>query len=243
MTLQEAIDKRISRRTYLETPICHSKLETIQQAIEKYNRKGDLSIQLIENGRDTFSGFFKSYGMFKGVNTLIALKGKKADEHLKEKCGYWGEYLVLEAESLGLGSCWVGATFDKNNSLFQLADDEELVCVITIGNVDENMTFKENTIRKIIHRKVRGLDEFYVAKEVPPHWFLNGVEAVRKAPSAVNRQKYKFAYTDGIVSAFSEDNTQFGLVDLGIAKAHFAIASNGKFEFGNNGVFRPNLLA
>ena len=243
MNLQEAINRRISRRTYLETPIDSSALEVIQQSISDYNRKGDLSITLIEEGRDAFAGFFKSYGMFKGVNTLIALQGKKEDEHLQEKCGYWGEHLVLEAISLGLGTCWVGVTFDKNNSFFQLNDNETLACVITIGNVNESTTFKENMIRKMIHRKVRNLEDFYIAEEMPPFWFLKGIEAVCKAPSAVNRQKYKFAYTKGIVSAFSEDNTQFGLVDLGIAKAHFSIAADGKFEFGNNGVFRPNLLA
>lgn len=243
MTLQEAIKHRISRRTYLETPICPSKLEAIQQQIDECNRKGNLSITLIEKGGAVFEDFTKSYGMFKGVSTIIALKGKKDVEHLKEKCGYFGEYLVLEATASGLGTCWVGGTFDKNNPIFHLAENEKLVAIITIGNVDKNTTFKEDVIHKINHRKSRDLERFYIAEETPPYWFLKGIKAVQRAPSAVNRQKYKFTYKDGIVTAFSEDNTPSGLIDLGIAKANFAIAANGRFEFGNGGVFRPNLIA
>ena len=70
-----------------------------------------------------------------------------------------------------------------------------------------------------------------------PKWFINGLEAVKKAPSAVNRQPVKFIYKEGAVQAFVEDSYKFDLVDLGIAKAHFSIATGGSFEIGNYGKF------
>ena len=44
------------------------------------------------------------YGGFKNVSNYIALIGPK-DRELDEKCGYFGEKLVLYAQSLGLNSC------------------------------------------------------------------------------------------------------------------------------------------
>lgn len=51
--------------------------------------------------------------MFSGVNSYFAMAGRRADLCLREKVGYWGEKLVLEATRLGLGTCWVGGTFDR----------------------------------------------------------------------------------------------------------------------------------
>lgn len=242
MTLQEAIFYRASRRNYLQTSIEPLKLQILQDRITSFNQKAGLSMMLMENGSEAFNGFSKSYGMFRGVRSLIVFKGKASDENLKEKCGYYGEYIVLEATRLGLGTCWVGGTFDKRNAIFDINEGEEFVCVITIGNVIEKLSFKENMIWKINHRKERSLESFYIAEETPPHWFLKGIEAVKKAPSAVNRQKYKFTY-NGTVSAYTEDTIQYAMIDLGIAKAHFSIAANGRFELGNNGIFRPHLIA
>lgn len=235
MTLQEAINKRISRRTYLDIPINQSKLDNVHQMIDKYNEESGLNIFLIIDGSNVFNGLTKSYGMFRGVKTIIALKGKKDDENLDEKAGYYGELIVLEATGLGLGTCWVGASFDKSSQIFDVKDHEKLVCVITVGNTPENNTFKENMIRKMSHRKVKPAENFYISDTTPPQWFLEGIQAVQKAPSAINRQKYKFTYKNDIVTAFSENSYRYDMIDLGIAKAHFVIAAGGNFEWGNNG--------
>jgi len=39
---------------------------------------------------------------FKGVRSLLAMSGKKLDVILKEKVGYYGELLVLEATKMNL---------------------------------------------------------------------------------------------------------------------------------------------
>ena len=53
------------------------------------------------------------YGKFSGISNYLAMIGPKSDEHLDEKIGYYGERLVLEAQMVGLNSCWVGLTFKK----------------------------------------------------------------------------------------------------------------------------------
>lgn len=235
----EAIAQRKSRRSYLETPIEYGKLNVIQKFIDIYNQEANLSIRLIKDGSKAFNSFKKSYGLFKGVKTLIALAGKKDDIHLKEKIGYYGELLILEATKMKLGTCWVGGTFDSRNSIFATAGDEKLVIVITIGNVTEE-TLKDKIIHNFIARKKKELNEFYTTDSPAPKWFIKGLESVQKAPSAVNRQPVKFEYKASELKAFVEGSYQFDLIDLGIAKAHFSIATGGHFELGNYGKFIPN---
>lgn len=237
MDLKEAIGLRTSRRAYLEMPVSSSKLDLLRDLINKYNTISGLSIQLIENASVAFKGMKKSYGIFKGVRTIIAMKSNVSVECYKEKLGYYGEYIVLEATALGLGTSWVGGTFDKKSKIFNIGKDEELVCVITVGNTTDNPSFKENMIRRMSRGKTKSLDHYYTSDVTPPDWFLEGIKAVQSAPSALNRQRYKFEYNNGIISAVSEDSSTYDLIDFGIAKAHFIIACGGSFEFGNPSIY------
>jgi hypothetical protein len=79
----------------------------------------------------------------------------------------------------------------------------------------------------------------YTSDAPVPDWFLSGMQAVQKAPSAINRQPVMFSYKDGVVTASVEDIDGEGFAfDLGIAKLHFEIgAGGGAWEFGNGAEF------
>ncbi len=72
------------------------------------------------------------YGKFCGVENYMALIGKKEPE-LDEKCGYYGERLVLKAQQLGLNTCWVASTYSKIKSAFDIEKGEILRVVISLG--------------------------------------------------------------------------------------------------------------
>ena len=237
MKLLEAIDKRCSNRKYLATPIEIDVLEKLRYSIEKYNNVANLNIQLILNNGTAFKGLSKSYGLFTGVENYIALVGKE-DDNFKEKIGYYGEKIVLEATQLGLGTCWVGGTFDKNLCVCNVNKGEVFFCVITIGYVAPKLSFKEKAISKAMHLKKKSIDELYEADSVLPNWFLDGMVSVQKAPSAVNKQPVTIHYKDGIVSASVKHNLTHESIDMGIAKLHFEIGSGGGIcQWGNNAVF------
>lgn len=234
MTILEAIDIRKSRRTFLPTAMSENQITHLQSLIKQYNAESGLHIQLLRDATQAFDGFKKSYGMLKGVQSCLALIGNKADEHLEEKCGYYGELLVLEATSMSLGTCWVGGTYDKKSNAFALKENEVLTCVIPIGNVPEE-TNREKFIHKLAVRKTKSIEELYTSDAPAPDFFIAGMQAVRKAPSAVNRQPVMFSYNNGDVSASVSTKYAFALIDFGIAKAHFVVASGGKFEWGLGG--------
>lgn len=235
-----AIEKRISRRDYLNDDIGNEKISVIENLINDINEKSGLSIVFVKDGSAAFNGIRKSYGMFKNVKSIIVLKGKKDDEHLKEKIGYFGELIVLEATKLTLGTCWVGGTFDRE-SLEAYNINDEIVAVVPIGNVNENKSLKEKMIYKLVHRKTKSVEEMCSSDEKLPDWFIKGIQAVQKAPSTRNTQKVMFEYKEGIVKASVPETYVFDLVDLGIAKLHFELIAKGKFELGNGGVFSKEL--
>ena len=220
MTLLEAIQSRHSVRKYIDKPIEENLVSILQEKVNEVNVKGNLHIQLVTNEPKAFKGKM-AYGNF-------AMVGKKADD-LSERIGYYGEQLVLLAETLGLNTCWVGLTYNNIKEAYEKADDEKLCCMIALGYGDDpgrNM-------------KRKGIKDVSNASDITPKWFLRGVEAALLAPTAVNQQKFKFEYIsphgDGVHRVKAERT--FSLIgytkmDLGIAKYHFEIgADKENFEW------------
>lgn len=96
MEQKQAIEQRISRRSFLQTPIEQQILRQLLEAIEEVNETSGLTVSYLEDGSDAFAGF-KSYGMFDGVRAMLVLKGNRELAFLKEKVGYYGEQLILKA--------------------------------------------------------------------------------------------------------------------------------------------------
>ena len=118
MKLLEAIQKRHSVRSYEERAIEKETGEALAAFIHQCNQESGLHMQLVLNEPKAFSGIMAHYGKFSGVRNYIAIVGKKASD-LEEKCGYYGEKVVLKAQQLGLNTCWVAMTYSKSNRHFK----------------------------------------------------------------------------------------------------------------------------
>lgn len=94
----------------------------MKKETDKVNVKEDLNIQLVTDEPKAFSGGLAHYGKFSGVSNYFVLAGKPGSD-LHERCGFYGEHLVLLCQRLGLNTCWVGLTFKKIPSAFKLEND------------------------------------------------------------------------------------------------------------------------
>ena len=225
MTLQEAIKARHSVRQYTGKPIEAEKIQQLQTLIDECNREGGLHIQLVTNEPKAFAQGMAKYGKFSGVSNYIAMVCKKGDD---TALGYYGERVVLLAQTLGLNTCWVGLTFSKQPDSYEVRDDEHLVCLVPVGY---------GVTQGVQHPQKRTIDD--VAKGRPfPEWFVRGVEAALLAPTAVNQQLFRFILHEGnrveAKKAFSlTGGLGYASIDLGIAKCHFEIgAGKDNFEWG-----------
>lgn len=238
MNLLSAIDRRVSRRSYLNTPIDIKTAEMLRQFLLGLNVKSDLNFEFMEDGSAAFAGFRKSYGLFSGVRSLILLKGPKADKDLLEKVGYYGEQAMLYAVELNLGTCWVAGSYDRKSGIFKVPESEQLIAVITVGHAPEQTSRREKFVHSLTHRKSKSVDIMLKADCTPPDWLKAAMNAVQKAPSAANRQPVTFVYEKGVLKASVPENITTCRIDLGIAKLHFELASQGFFALGNNAVYR-----
>ena len=237
--MQTAMENRVSRRSYVNKPIDKQVQKEIIRLTDEINGASGLSALFVEDGSRAFDSLKKSYGMFKNVRSLVAMKGSRQDEHLQEKVGYYGQQLILDLTNMGLGTCWVGGTYDEQN-IINLAEGEELVCVIVLGLVEEEPTTKEKFIRAIVHRNVKPIEQRLTTDRQAPPWVLEGMEAVLLAPSAIHAQNVMFKYQNETISASTVEKSRFDLIDLGIAKKHFELGAGGRFEWGNGMAFHKD---
>ena len=96
---------------------------------------------------------------------------------------------------------------------------------------------KDSVIRTLARSKNRKTIEQRTVADAPlPDEIIKGVEAVRLAPSAVNRQNPTLHYEHGQISMSADGTAKFDFVDLGIAMRHFEFgAGKGQFELTNGG--------
>ena len=213
MDLMEAMRARHSVRQYTDRPIADDAAQALEKEIHQCNKEGGLHFQLVQNEPKAFDGFMAHYGKFSGVRNYIALIGPKGPD-LDEKCGYYGERLVLLAQQLGLNTCWVALTYSKVKTAFTILEGEKLCVVIALGY---------GATQGVPH-KSKAVEQVMAAKGEVPEWFRAGVEAALLAPTAMNQQKFKFALEDGTVAA-SAGMGFYSKIDLGIAKYHFEVGA------------------
>ena len=237
MTNSEAILRRVSNRKYTALPLTDTEITQLNKAIDQCNRAGHLRFHLVTDSPEVLSTI-KSYGLFSGVQYFVALVGPAADPHLEEKCGYYGEQFILAATAMGLGTCWVGGTYDRASCLSLAGEEEKLVAVIPVGHIPDQPGTAEKLFRSMLVRKSKSAEELSVGLADAPDYFRAGMDAVVRAPSARNLQPVSIHYENGSISAHLTQQHSFSMVDLGIAKYHFEIgAHGGTWQWGEGGTF------
>ena len=225
MTIQEAIEARHSVRAYKDLPLSEEIVKLLEDELVKLNNEGQLHIQLICNEPKAFKGTMAKYGKFRNANNYIVMAGKKADD-LDERIGYYGEHIVLLAQTLGLNTCWVGLSYSKVPGTYVLDEGEKIACYIAIGYGETQGS----------GHKIKTVEQVSNASDITPSWFKKGVEAALLAPTAVNQQKFSFEYV-GMSNNRHQVRAKKGVsmigytqMDLGIAKYHFEVGA-GKVNF------------
>lgn len=222
MNIEQAIKARHSVRDFTEKEIAPDLQKQIQDKIDECNKQGNLHMKLVCDEPEAFDSTLAHYGHFSNVRNYVVVAGAPADD-LEQRCGYYGEHVLLLAQMLGLNACWVALTFKKRYVRKMLQDGDKLVCVIALGY---------GTTQGVSH-KIKTFDQ--VAK-VPdpahvPAWFQKGISFALLAPTAVNQQKFMFELINPSSSAekpqvkLTDLGGSYSKVDLGIVRYHFEIGA------------------
>ena len=177
-----------------------------------------------------------------GTDLYVGAKVRRVP-HLEEAFGYSFEMLVLYAQSLGIGTVWVGGTMDRAafERAMALDADEMMPCMSPLGYPAKKMSIKESVMRKGIKADSRKpfetlfFDGDFGTPLTPEKAgsMAYPLEMVRWAPSAVNKQPWRVVvtqtgahfylkHTKGFISEAVGDMQK---IDIGIALCHFALAA------------------
>lgn len=218
MTIREAIIERHMVRQYTDKTIPADIVELLNARITENNKKYNLHLALVVGNSDGIGSMAKLL-LSKTVKNYIVLAGDEAP-NLDEKLGYCGADLILYAQTLGLNTWWIGGMFNGKGALKNLSNkDVRVNGVIAIGyGKTQGVPHKSKTAAEISR---------YNGKA--PQWFVDGVNALLYAPTALNKQPY-VVFGDGNKVSISAGNGHFSGIDLGIGKYHFEVGA-GKENF------------
>lgn len=228
MNIIDVIKERRSARSFngeLLTPEMEKKLnQIIKDSNDPFG--GKVTIRL--KSFDVKDGFKPStYGFIKGA-TNFYLMGIGSDESSALSAGYRFEEVVLRTRELGLGTCWIAATFkgsdfDRGESW---PDGEELKIVCPVGVADKPRLL-ERLGRKVMNsnnRKPFGelffTDDFKQPLSPDSHFGVS-LEMLRLAPSDTNSQPWRALVADDTVHFYYKPKSPASVLDLGIGMCHF----------------------
>ena len=245
MTPYEAIDARISCRAYTEEPLDQATIDELTALAAQLSTDGNLRFVVVgpANGGAELK---LAARMFTGsVSTYVALIGPD-DNATRERFGYFGEKLVLHATAMGLGTCWVAGTFDRESVTVPLKPGEVIHDVIPVGHMPAKQPFAQRAIRAGLRKRDKKPEALYQGPTPlaeAPAWLRSGIDAVIKGPSAVNQQPVVFVQdAQGLQATLPKIQREVAYTDLGIAKLHFELGAaaagvTGTWEWGTAGVF------
>ena len=217
MTIKEAMKERHMVRKYIDRPIPSDLVEKLNARIAENNQTYSLSLSLVTGNADGLGALAKMLG--KGVKNYIVLAGPDSAD-LDEKLGYCGADMILYAQTLGLNTWWVGGMYNAKGAQKNMNSGAvHINGVLAIGyGQTQGVPHKSKTTAEISSYK-----------GTAPQWFVDGVNALLLAPTALNKQAFTVR-GDGNKVYLTCDSGHFAGIDLGIGKYHFEVGA-GKDNF------------
>ncbi|KEZ90573.1 nitroreductase family protein [Lacrimispora celerecrescens] len=251
--VEKTVMDRSSVRTYENRGLSTNEKDQLNTYIDNLTNPFsiDVTFRLLEKTASADGEKLGTYGVIKGAENYIGASA--ADKELAlEALGYSFENLILYATSLGLGTCWLGGTFNRSGfaAAMNLKEGDLFPCISPVGYPTGKKRTLESVMRWVAKSGQRKeWNELFFKQEfsqpltkVEAGDFAFPLEMVRLAPSAVNKQPWRIvqdkdAYHFYLTRTLKKDNEKIDLqrVDIGIAACHFHLAAlekglPGKFQ-------------
>jgi nitroreductase len=247
MSIIEAIEQRKSIRTYTGMPLRMELVDKIENFIRQTPAPFGINarVKVIHTNRSGKPVKLGTYGYINGASDYLALiyeEGPLAEEG----GGYLFEQVILFCTGLGLGTCWLGGSFNRADfrKQIQLNPNERLRIVSPAGYKSDKKRLLDSLIgaeKNHISRKPFGAFFFHKNRTVPLTGDAAGIyrlplEMVRIAPSANNLQPWRIVLDEGTLHFYRKPSFGgFSAIDMGIALCHFEQTCK---ELGIKGSFK-----
>ena len=252
-SVEEVVKNRYSVRTYDKRPVEKEvKEKLLVYANELQNPLGPkIKIQFIEKELAPNGEKLGTYGVIKGAKSYLGVTVPQ-EEYAPEAVGYEFEQLVLYATSLGLGTCWLGGTFNRSAfvSAMDIAEGDIFPILSPLGYPAQKRSITEQMMRRSIKadRRLEWNELFFEGNFAKPlsaeaaGEYRFPLEMIRLAPSAANKQPWRVVVSGNAVHFFEKHtmrveagSVDMQRIDVGITVCHFHLAlleqkKTGHFE-------------
>ena len=251
MDMMELIRTRKSVRTFDGKAVADTDIAKLTEYMKTITNPYNIAVEFVLLDADKHE---LSSPVIQGEHLYIA--GKVPETvHCEEAFGYAFEKMVLYAWSLGIGTTWIGGTM-KRERFEQEANvrkGEIMPCVSPIGYPAKKRSVKEIAMRTAIRADKRIKDEdlffendFSSPLRTDDTLIQNALEAVRLAPSAVNKQPWRIVKIGNTYHFYKKQSIggsgaawDVQKVDMGIALCHFFTITGGKLILSDPQINTP----
>ena len=246
----ETIHRRYSCRDYSPRPIEPSVFEPLKNAVPSetvglFGTRMRFKILDLSHSEREELKTLGTYGFIKGATLFLAAAVSPGPMDMVD-FGHAMERIILKATELGLGTCWMGLTFNKGGFTRKmgLLPDEILPVVVPVGYPTDKQSLRQGFIRFMVRSNSRKKwsDLFFdgspenTLTENSAGPYKTAIECVRVAPSASNKQPWRLVMEENrkTFDCYLERTPNYmknkGLadlqkVDMGIALCHFEVAA------------------
>ncbi len=236
--IEKAIRDRRSVRTFDGRALAAEDVEKLSAFARRIENPYEIPVEfkLLDAKKNGLSS-----PVIAGTEQYIGAKVKRMP-HAEEAFGYSFEMLVLYAQSLGIGTTWIGGTMDRAafEHAMALGADEMMPCASPLGYPAAKMSLRETMMRKGVKADTRfDFEKLFFDGDGHPLTAEKAgklalpLELTRLAPSAVNKQPWRVFVSGGDAHFYEKKNRGFDgaatgdlqKVDIGIAMCHFALGA------------------
>jgi nitroreductase len=242
-----ALFKRHSRRSFLSRLPEEWIVARLEDVCREFSPFSEVRVEFVkEKPEKIFKGIIGRYGKVTGAPYYMAFVGNMSSPRVQECAGYVGEAVILEATALGLGTCWVGGMFRPKGAAahIPIEDEEKILSVTPVGYAEESYNTAEKLFKRFAKSaKRKSLNQLIIKGHIHSPWVGKALEAARLAPSAANRQPWRFSIGDDSITVSMEtarDNSFISRrLDCGIAMLHIELGAlaagiTGRWKFLDN---------
>lgn len=228
MNILDAMKQRRSVRTFSGEGLNQAQIEQLNDAINVAESPfgGDVTVRL--RSFDLKDGYKPStYGMINGASDFF-LVGMKDDKQSAITAGFKFEQVVLKAWQMGLGTCWIAATFKGTtfNRGESWPEGEELRIISPVG-VAAKKTIVEKVARFAAGSDRRKpFDQLFFSDNFQTPYDRSGrfgeaLDMLRLAPSSTNSQPWRALVSGETVHFYYVPKSKLSVLDCGIGLCHF----------------------
>lgn len=239
MNILEAMKLRRSVRNYNGEPLTKEQTVQLQTAIERATDPfgGNYLLKITTSDMEEFKP--STYGVIKGARNYLLLGiGKERRDSLS--AGFATEQVVLTATQLGLGTCWIAATFKKSDfqGAIDFPDKTPLKIVSPVGVPSDKGSWLDSITRTLARSdKRRPFEQLFFNENFDTPLTENGpfarqLEMLRLAPSSTNSQPWRALVRGNHIDFYIVSDSAVNYVNLGIGLCHFALADAAQYVDG-----------